>query len=266
MSFKDKEGRIKKIGRVIYPNLGARIFVILVKPENPENIGLVARGMANTGFSNLRLVMSSPLNPKSYKTAVHSQNILDKAEVFPGIIETSSDLNILFAATAKKRKNFTLLTLKEAVERIFSFPPSTKIGLLFGNERTGLTSGELQRSNFKFIIPQASKQPSYNLAAAVLLTLFQIFTHDWDLSEQAGDKPLPWKEQQECIDLVLGKLEAKKFIHLTNKQHVTQMVYDLLGRLTMTSRDRKLLLALFSKVVEKPVGYVECLENKKPQP
>ena len=29
--------------------------VILARPENPENIGLVARAMANTGFNDLRL-------------------------------------------------------------------------------------------------------------------------------------------------------------------------------------------------------------------
>lgn len=53
--------------------------------------------------------------------------------------------------------------------KMMSFPQTTRIGLLFGNERTGLTSEELRSSNFRFAMPQASKQPSYNLAYAVLL-------------------------------------------------------------------------------------------------
>jgi len=155
---------------------------------------------------------------------------------------------MVFAASSKKRKSYSHLSLEGAVEKMFHFSVSTRVGLLFGNERTGLTSEELKYSNFRFAIPQATKQPSFNLAAAVLLTLFRIFSY---ASCQSGvfekEKPLTRDKQVECIEIILGKLKEKGFIHETNKIHTTHMIYDLFGRLSMTERDRKLLLALFSK-------------------
>lgn len=231
-------------------DLKKRFTVILIKPKKPENIGLVARGMKNTGFEQLRLVGIGSISKKSYLTAVHAKEILDEAKIYADIAPAVADFQLVFAATSKKRKNFALLSLKEAVTKMFRFPSSTKIGLLFGCERTGLTSEELKKANFAFTIPQASKQPSYNLSAAVLITLFQIFTHSQKEQEVSfWKKPISRKEQEECIRLILNRLEEKKFLHETNKTHVTEMIYDLFGRLTMNSKDQRLLLALFSKGV-----------------
>lgn len=232
--------------------LKKRFAVILISPENPENIGLVARSMKNTGFEELRVVQTSRIDPRSLKTAVHAQDILKNARLFLDLDAAVEDLNVVFAATSKRRKNFPLVSLNEAVKEMSRYPPETRIGLLFGNERTGLTSEELRSSNFRFMIPQSGRQPSYNLASAVLLTLFHIYTYG-NLSDKdratVKEEPLSRKEQQECIRLVIDKLEKKRFIHETNRQHMMEMVYDLFGRLTLTDKDRKLILALFSKTI-----------------
>jgi tRNA/rRNA methyltransferase len=49
----------------------------------------------------------------------------------------------------------------------------------------------------------------------------------------------------------LDKLEKRRFIHRTNKRHMTEMIYDLFGRFALTEKDRKLLLALFSKGIDR---------------
>ena len=228
-----------------------KFTVVLVRPKIPENIGLVARNMKNTGFEKLRLVGVTAIDQKSYVTAVHARDILERARFYPGVSEAAADLDIIFASTSKERKNFPSVSLKDAVDEMFLFPASAKVGLLFGNERTGLTSEELRSSNFRLMIPQAARQPSYNLASAVLLTLFHIFAYDnFKEVDTAKEKPLSRIEQEEFIRLILRKLEQRNFIHSTNKRHMTEMIYDLFGRLAMTSKDRKLLLALFSKAAK----------------
>lgn len=224
-----------------------RLSVILARPQKPDNIGLAARAMKNTGFENLLVVGMDKFERKSFVTAVHSQEILENARFFPTLLEAVSDINVVLASTSKKRKNFPLLSLDEAVSKTFDFPEKAQIGLLFGNEITGLTSEELSLANFHFCIPQFGGQPSYNLGAAVLLTLFSLFTHELRTSDIADETPLPWKEQEECIRQILSKLKDKQFIHPENKRHVTERLFDLFGRLTMTDKDRKLLLAIFSK-------------------
>ncbi len=224
------------------------ISIILVRPQNHENIGLSARCMKNTGFSRLSLVGVDHLREKSYITAVHAGDILDSVNLYSDLSQAIGDLDVIFAATAKKRKNFSSVPLDEAVDKILNFSPKTRIGLLFGNERTGLTSDELRYSNFRFHIPQYFNQPSYNLASAVLITLFTIYQEipaRKDRFEQ--DRPLPFKEQEESICMILDKLEQRQFIHNTNKEHVTDMIFDLFGRLAITEKDRDLLLAIFSK-------------------
>ena len=184
---------------------------------------------------------------KSFVTAVHSQEILDNARFFPNLLDATSEMNIILASTSKKRKNFPLLSLEEAVSKIFDFPEKAQIGLLFGNEITGLTSEELSLANFHFTIPQFGDQPSYNLASAVLITLFSLFTYNKETTGILDEMPLSWKEQEECIQKILQKLEDKQFIHPENKRHVTERVFNLFGRLALTDKDRKLLLAIFSK-------------------
>ncbi len=233
-------------------NLKRKFTVILVHPENPENIGLVARNMQNTGFEQLRLVGTSGIEEKSFVTAVQAREILEGARIYADVGRATADLDLVFAASAKRRKNFPSMSLKEAVEEMLRFPPQTKIGLLFGNERTGLTTDELRHSNFRFMIPQVQRQPSYNLASAVLLTLFQLYSQgDFASIVMMKKKPLTREEQEEFIRLIIAKLEKRRFIHATNRQHVTEMIFDLFGRLALTEKDRKLLLALFSKALDR---------------
>ncbi len=223
-----------------------KFAVILCRPESPENIGLVARNMKNTGFDDLRLVGISSLGKKAFVTAVHAREILKNARLYAKVADATDNLDVVFAATAKARKNFSLLPLEEALKKMFDFAGTTRIGILFGNERTGLTSGELLHSSFRFKIPQSGIQPSYNLASAVLITLFSIFSSQVSDMDAVYGQPLSRKEQEVCIQRILLNLEKKGFSHKTNKKHVEEMVFDLFGRLTMTAEDRRLLLALFS--------------------
>ena len=113
----------------------------------------------------------------------------------------------------------------------------------------GLETTELAASNFRFTIPQASSQPSYNLAAAVLVTLFELFRRRRAgrvPAPAAPGRPLPFSEQDACLGLILRKLKDRRFIHPTNARHAGEMVRDLLGRLAITAADRRLLLAMFS--------------------
>ena len=235
-----------------------RFVVILARPESVENIGLAARAMKNTGFRHLRVVGRGKVEIACPRTAVHARDILREAAFHTDLRSATRDLNVVFASTAKPRQNFSVLSLEDAVSRMVAFLPEVRVGLLFGNERTGLTSAELAASNFRWTIPQASHQPSYNLAAAVLITLFEIFRRLRGGEEGppgasprfesagASEVPLPRGEQEECIRLIIRKLEERGFIHSTNRRHSTEMLQDLLGRLAMTDSDRKLLLAMFS--------------------
>jgi len=229
----------------------SRFSVILVKPENQENIGLVARAMKNTGFSSLRITGLKELQIEAFRTAVHSGEILKKAAFYPTLKQAVSDLNLVLASTVRMRKTFKVISIDEAAEKVKTFPAETRVGLVFGNERTGLSDAELREANFVYFIPQVSRQPSYNLAAAVLITLYTFFRKSsCELVPQAAP-PVPRKEQEDCIKLILKKLEKRGFMHETNREHVTSLLYDLFGRLALSERDSRFLTAVFNKGLDR---------------
>lgn len=231
---------------------GRTAAVILSRPEQPDNLGLVARAMKNTGFRELRLTGLAVVPDKAFTVAVHSGDILRRARLFPDTASALADLDFVLAGTVRHRKDFVCLSLREAIRRMFLLPPETRLGLLFGNERTGLSRGELRRANACFVIPQASAQPSYNLAAAVLLTLYHVFDFDREEKPVVFRRPLPRPEQEECIARICLKLEQAGFIHATNRVQLTDRVHDLFGRLGLAAEDRALLLAVFNKGLREP--------------
>jgi tRNA C32,U32 (ribose-2'-O)-methylase TrmJ len=83
----------------------------------------------------------------------------------------------------------------------------------------------------------------------VLLTLFHIYAHDASQARLRREKPISRREQEECIGLILDKLERRRFIHDTNKLHMTEMIYELFGKFALTEKDKKLVLAIFSKAI-----------------
>ena len=238
--------------RASRPPVRRPIAVILSNPEQPDNLGLAARAMKNTGFRDLRLIGLSSLPDKAFTVAVHSEDILRRAKLFPSLAEATADLDIVLAGTVRFRKDFVSLSLREAVRSLFGFPAATRLGLLFGNERTGLSREELRHTNACFVIPQAASQPSYNLAAAVLLSLFAVFDHGREPEPIVFRRPMPRPDQEECIGRICLKLEEAGFIHDTNRQQLTDRIHGLFGRLALSVEDKALLLAVFSKGLRQP--------------
>src|SRR4028119_360269 len=82
-----------------------RPIIILVEPQLAENIGMVARAMANFSLSELRLV--SPRNgwPKkgAHSAASGATHILEAAKLYDTAREAIADLNYVFATTARAR-------------------------------------------------------------------------------------------------------------------------------------------------------------------
>ena len=224
-----------------------RCAVILVRPDTPENIGLAARGMANTGFTDLRIVGLHSLEPAAYRTGVHAESILDGSRFYETLAEAVSGLHLIFGSTARVRRDFPLVTLQEAVRRLGEYPAAAEAGFVFGNERTGLTSDEIALSNIRFHIPQAARQPSYNLGVAVTLTLFSVAMRERMPPAAPRDLPLTVDEQEEAGLQFKVMLDKLGFMHETNRAFIGDRVQDIFRRMILTAKDRDVILAMFRK-------------------
>lgn len=230
----------------------SRLAVVLVRPDSPENVGLAARGMANTGCSDLRLVGLDRLEAPAWRTAVHAEAVLEGARFHASLAEAVADRNLVLGSTARVRHDFPLVTLAEAAGRVAEYPAGTRIGLVFGNERTGLTREELGLANLRFRIPQAARQPSYNLGVAVTLTLHALAFGAGEAPAARREPLLTHAEQAEAGRRFGEMLDGLGFMHDTNRAFITGKVRDIFFRMALTAKDRDVILAMFRKALEGP--------------
>jgi len=243
----------------------SRFAVILVRPDSPENIGLAARGMANTGFADLRIVGLDRLEPPAWRTAVHAEAVIESARLFPSLDEAVADLHLVLGSTARVRHDFPLVSLKEGVVRLDEYPAATRVGIVFGNERTGLTQEEIALANIRFRIPQSARQPSYNLGVAVTLTLYEIAFREAPPPAVRNDRPLTHAEQAEAGRRFRAMLDSLGFMRDTNRTFITGKIQDIFFRMALTAKDRDIILAMFRKALEGPRKTAPRTSRRKEQ-
>ena len=158
--------------------------IVLVRPRDPNNIGAAARAMANFGLSDLRVVEPFAVAWREAVSAVGAEDIMQSAVQYQTLDEALADTSFSLAATALRNRRLEqeIVTLP-ALNKRLETAPEGKIALVFGNEKTGLSGDDIERCVAVLNIPTVAKQPSINLAQAVILTCYE-------LSRRAGFIPL----------------------------------------------------------------------------
>ena len=151
--------------------------IILVEPQLGENIGAVARIMANFGLSDLRLVAPRDgwPNPKAEEMAAGGIAIVNNARIFPSLEEAIADLQYVVATSARQIRDMEVRSLAPR-ESIANIPEDFATGIMFGRERIGLTNDEITFADSLVSIPVSKDCPSLNIAQAVA-----IITYEWHL-------------------------------------------------------------------------------------
>jgi tRNA/rRNA methyltransferase len=177
------------------PDLAGPV-VILVEPQLGENIGMAARAMGNFALSRLRLV--SPRdgwpNIAAQRAAAGADHILEKAELFDTLQAAVTDLDLLFATTARAHDQAKPVVAPEGAAReiVSHIAAGGGAGILFGRERAGLTNEEVALANRIVTFPVNPGFASLNLAQAVLL-----MGYEWFKLATAGELPFAMPERSE---------------------------------------------------------------------
>lgn len=159
-----------------------QLKIILSHTTHPGNIGAVARAMKNMGFKHLCLV-----SPKIFPSdeanarAAGAEDILATAQVVATIDEALANCHWVFGLSARARKiALPILTVRNAAEKIANnlletrTRPVLKIGLVFGQEQSGLLNEELAKCHYQISIPANPDYSSLNLAQAVQIVSYEL--------------------------------------------------------------------------------------------
>lgn len=233
------------------------MIVILSKPQLPENIGFVARAMANFGVQELRLVSPrlSPTHEKALATATKAQAILVNSRLFSSLEDAISDCNEVFGTTSFEHDiTQAYETPRSFANRIvpgfLSVTSSEpyKVAVVFGKESTGLSNNDLSLCRGLISIPVSSAHPSMNLSHAVTVVLYE-----WRMAltelprlktyvRLGNTYPAPQEKIHFFLDTLEKHLDRVGFWRTLSKKPVMKRnIWSMFQRMSLTAQDLRTL-------------------------
>lgn len=227
-----------------------RIRVVLVEPEGPLNIGMVARVMKNMGLRELVLVKPKvpPLHPYCLVMATGAKEILWEAKVFESLQEALKGSALVVGTTRRRRKKRELIPLREAAPQVLEVAKNQRVSVLFGREDSGLTNEELSLCHLLVTIPADPVHGSLNLSHAVAVFLYELRNQ---LKEVVAPqrKLAPWEELQGLfahLEEALGKIG---FLDPQNPKRGFEDLKGIFLRAGLDSKEIRLLRGILRRII-----------------
>ncbi|MDO9418896.1 RNA methyltransferase [Pararhizobium sp.] len=232
--------------------------IILVHPQLGENIGMVARAMANFGLSELRLVNPRDGWPseKAISAASRADHVIQAAKLYDTLEEAVADLNFVYATTARDRYGYKPVRAPEVAAQTLRsrFSSGEKTAILFGRERTGLTNEEIALADEIVTFPVNPAFASLNLAQAVLLMSYEwmktSMSSPAETSFQALEQRAATKEHlQGLFDHVEEALDARGYFRpIAKKPKLVENLRTVLTRPAFTESEIRLVRGIISSL------------------
>ena len=153
------------------------VRVVLIDPSHPGNIGSVARAMKNMALSDLVLVRPRSFpHAEATALAAGADAILVGARVVESVEQAVADCAFIAGTTSRPRSYYwEFTTPRDVAGRIVALGEDNRAALLFGSERYGLATEDLNLCNVLVRIPANPEYCSLNLAMSVQLAAYEIF-------------------------------------------------------------------------------------------
>ncbi len=151
--------------------------IVLVRTENPANIGQVARAMKNFGLSRLHLVNCVPHQvQEAYTLGWNAKELIDRAKIFSSLEEAVKDSVLTIGFTRRSgHSRGEPRSFLDVLPQVIETARDHEVALVFGNEKNGLSNQELKTCHLATVLPTHSAHASLNLSHAVAIASFLIF-------------------------------------------------------------------------------------------
>jgi TrmH family RNA methyltransferase len=233
-----------------------RLYVVLVEPTDPVNIGGVIRAMANSGFLRLRLVRPVGFDPWHIVGVAHyTQHIIEATQTYQSLPEAVGDARFVVGLTGRHHRiGRNALPFQEAIERLAEAAMAgQEVAIVFGREDRGMSNAMLDSCHAVTTIPTNPAYPSLNLAQAALLVLYQLF-------QRAGGQVQAYRPPRKhaaaapsaLLEDMFADLEraldAIEFLHGRSRTNVLRALRVALFRARLTVAEASLFRAAFIEI------------------
>jgi TrmH family RNA methyltransferase len=229
--------------------MAGEIAFVLHRPRIADNVGGVARAMANFGLA--RLTLSEPATWHfDSRSAVKAEHVLERAYLARSLDVALGPFAWVCGTTSRRIRRLPALTPREmAVEAHRRAAAGADVCVLLGTENHGLTDEDLLRCDAICRIPTGEEQPSINLAQASAIFAYEL--------RVASLEPRPPRQPARAATRdELGRLEgfgrdALLDVGFLNPQQPEQVLAELrrlLVRAEPTQREVELLTAAVKQI------------------
>lgn len=232
------------------------ITIILYRPENPQNLGSIARAASNFDFHDIVLIEPKcDVNAQSRHLAKHGLPTLERMRAADESFLEAFDTLIMTHGREAKEYNMVRapLTPRQVRERLEELQVSRrKIGIVFGPEGEGLPPEMLRRADIIMAIPTALQNPSMNLAQSVTVILYEL-----SLMQQSGKlhgayTPMSGKERDVILALVDECLDTMTWPNPKRKETQRLVWRRMLGRSFLTKREAFTVMGFLKRLLGRP--------------
>lgn len=227
-----------------------RLRVVLVASRNPLNIGAAARAMSNFGFLHLRVVNPYEIAFREARSAVGAAALLANAEEYKSVAEAVADCGLVVGTTAVGHRELQhpVRRLEYGARLIRKQLVSSRVAILFGSEKVGLSNSDLSHCGWLMRIPTCSEHASMNLAQAVAVCLYELVRD----SKIAGPRqePVPPRagELERITSTLLEALCASGYVRPGARASTEEKVRRLIRRLNLQARDVEVWLGMLRQI------------------
>lgn len=226
----------------------ARVRVVLNRPESASNVGAVARVISNTGLSGLDLVQPCDFRTvEAWRMGWRSEDVLEQVRVFDSLEAARADAVYVAGFAGREGKKVDPITPRQMAAEIAALDSGAGAAIVFGCESRGLTEEELGLCQRRVRIPSHPRQPSLNLAQAVMVAAYEIFVASGEPKEKAQKRATAGE-----ADLALGAFrDALLEIGFLPADHPESRFVEwreLFGRAGLSARETRVLLALARRI------------------
>ena len=235
------------------PQLLDRTRLVLIRPSLPDNIGAVARSMANFGLKELVLVEgASAEHPQAIALAAGHEAVLRAARRVESLDQALEGAVFVVGTTARAMPGVDRhpVSPEEGARLALEHAASGPVALVFGTEKSGMTNAELKRCHQVITIP-GEAEACLNLAMAAA-----ICTYEWRLAAMAADqglKPATAVAAEEGLtDLagwLAGGLVASGAMRPQDRESKQHTLKRILSRTRLTPEEAAMLQGLMRAVL-----------------
>lgn len=216
--------------------------------------------MSNFGFSTLRVVNPYEAGFREARSAVGAGELLRKAKEYKSVADAVADCHLVIGTTAARGRQLAqpLRSLPQAAPLIRrKLRVKSRVALLFGSEKRGLSNDDLSHCHWLIRIPTRDEHGSMNLGQAVAVCLYEMARAGTPAEPPEKILPANAGEIEAMAKRLVEALTLSGYIQGKSQTSAEEKIRRLVRRLNVPGSDAGVWMGILRQILWKLRGISE---------